>query len=129
MTAGMRWDEFARRHDMNARQQIAALGGLGDGVFAQIEQIDNGMLVHYYVAVRLRIPRIPMGFPGEPEGDTWKEGEGAHEVDSIERRTVYCKDLAEVNKAVGSAHSAYQEILKRGAGRGGCASLIGPGAG
>ena len=109
----MRWDDFQRRRDMAMRHGMAPGMPSGGTFFAELEQIDNGMLVHYRAPVRVQVPGIPFPSPpGVVDGDAWKRPEDSgHVLDLVEPRTVYCKDLAEVNKAVEAAHAAYREIL------------------
>jgi hypothetical protein len=99
---------------------MAAVGpGLGEGSsnFAGLQRIENGTLVHFSVAVKHRQPAIgltqiggPEDFPGQELPPEIKDR--IVEYHGLMTKTVFCKDLDEVYKAIETAAKAQDEIEK-----------------
>lgn len=91
--------------------------GLGEGSsnFAGLQRIENGTLVHFSVAVKHRQPAIgltqacgPEDFPGQELPPEIKDR--IVEYHGLMTKTVFCKDLDEVYKAIETAAKAQDEI-------------------
>lgn len=95
---------------MRARLAMGNIGpGLGERAFASLESIDNGILVHYLVPVKIRQKGEPLGFPpGTPGLEEARDR--VFEYHTISSKTVYCRDLEAVEKAVRAADAARQEV-------------------
>lgn len=97
------------------RRQCFPPAGLGERAYAWLERIENGVLVHHLIAVkhRQKVPKMPLGYPHETPGfEAGQSPEEVMEYFDFMTRTIYCKDQAEVFKAIEAAAKAQEEIEK-----------------
>jgi hypothetical protein len=77
---------------------------MSNDMYAWLEKIENGTLVHYSIVVKHRMKN--------PVGSLLQQDEEFIETCSLGRRTVYCKDLDDVCTAIRQADAAQGEIEK-----------------
>jgi len=92
---------------------FAAAVGPGEeaGNFAWLEKIENGILVHFNMAVKQR-SRISAQMLAGMDIEPYQAGDKVVEHHFVSSKTVFCKDLSEVHKAIERAVQAHEEIQK-----------------